>query len=471
GLLVDQTIEKVSFCAPDRNHERGFSYICRDGTTRRWMCHGFVAIKETGERLSHAVGCAFAACLDRKQKRDKECGVTMTFDQSNSTFTRMGSFKQMSITERLADPQECKPSNNGLTSPTGTSTSKSANPHAIARPHATPLMLQRQGSCRAFHHLNQSSPFKRQLSLRLNDLPSNLERHRDSNSTIDNPPSGGQFFPSDTYNNNNNNNNDNIVVSAGAFPRAKTTTPIIMSAIPEAASEGSGADPVSAMCQQLSQELSLMSSSTAASSAHLFSHSTAVAGGPSMTGASPFVGRPVSPKVPGSILVPSVEPIREEVPWSPTSTASEQSATTAKSSVSKAEEWLAQFSATSGARVNGVPAPVSSGTNNGQRRNPPLSQLRANTVASSQPQHIWNPTVPATDSVTAVIPQQMVPVPSQQQRPVSNFSTTLPSNAHPDPVSMPWASGPTLPAVNQPPVVNPNNPFLPAASKAFEVQM
>ena len=40
GLVVDQTIEKVSFCAPDRNFEKGFSYICRDGTTRRWMCHG-----------------------------------------------------------------------------------------------------------------------------------------------------------------------------------------------------------------------------------------------------------------------------------------------------------------------------------------------------------------------------------------------------------------------------------------------
>lgn len=47
GLIVDQTIEKVSFCAPDRNHEKGFSYICRDGTTRRWMCHGFLATKES----------------------------------------------------------------------------------------------------------------------------------------------------------------------------------------------------------------------------------------------------------------------------------------------------------------------------------------------------------------------------------------------------------------------------------------
>lgn len=54
---------------------------------------------------------------------------------------------------------------------------KVENPHAIARPHATPLMLQRQGSFRVFQHLNQS-PFKRQLSLRLNDLPSNLERTR-----------------------------------------------------------------------------------------------------------------------------------------------------------------------------------------------------------------------------------------------------------------------------------------------------
>ena len=47
GLIVDQTIEKVSFCAPDRNFERGFSYICRDGTTRRWMCHGFMAVRES----------------------------------------------------------------------------------------------------------------------------------------------------------------------------------------------------------------------------------------------------------------------------------------------------------------------------------------------------------------------------------------------------------------------------------------
>jgi len=47
GLIVDQTIEKVSFCAPDRFHEKGFAYICRDGATRRWLCHGFLTTKET----------------------------------------------------------------------------------------------------------------------------------------------------------------------------------------------------------------------------------------------------------------------------------------------------------------------------------------------------------------------------------------------------------------------------------------
>lgn len=153
--LVDQTIEKVSFCAPDRSHDRGFSYICRDGTTRRWMCHGFLASKDSGERLSHAVGCAFAVCLERKQRRDKECTVTMTFDVKNSTFTRTGSFRQQTMTERLVDtpsaivaPQQQLQQGN-----------KAYNPFAIERPKATPSMLERQGSFRGFNPGGQS-PFK-----------------------------------------------------------------------------------------------------------------------------------------------------------------------------------------------------------------------------------------------------------------------------------------------------------------------
>ncbi|KAK6640472.1 hypothetical protein RUM44_012166 [Polyplax serrata] len=238
GLIVDQTIEKVSFCAPDRNHEKGFSYICRDGTTRRWMCHGFLALKESGERLSHAVGCAFAACLERKQKRDKECRVTMSFDAKNSTFTRSGSFRQTTLTDRLTDPQEIKPG-----ADTGVAVMIDIpgadpppikpvyNPYAIERPHATPSMLQRQGSFRGFSQLPGASPFKRQLSLRISELPSTLERQRS-------------------------------LSLEGNDIRLPPTTKSQVSPIPEIATipEKGNSDLVSAMCQQLSQGLSLLSS-------------------------------------------------------------------------------------------------------------------------------------------------------------------------------------------------------------------
>uniref|UniRef100_A0A182SNG2 PID domain-containing protein n=1 Tax=Anopheles maculatus TaxID=74869 RepID=A0A182SNG2_9DIPT len=221
GLIVDQTIEKVSFCAPDRNHERGFSYICRDGTTRRWMCHGFLATKDSGERLSHAVGCAFAVCLERKQRRDKECGVTMTFDMKNSTFTRTGSFRQQTMTERLAagasDTAVVAPQQNN-------NAAKPYNPFAIERPHATPSMLERQGSFRGFTQIGSASPFKRQMSLRINDLPSNAERQR-------------------------------------AFLEPGTPQRTTVSPIPEVSPQPT--DTVSQLCQELSQGLSLLTKNDA----------------------------------------------------------------------------------------------------------------------------------------------------------------------------------------------------------------
>ncbi|XP_076623855.1 NUMB endocytic adaptor protein isoform X2 [Colletes latitarsis] len=233
GLIVDQTIEKVSFCAPDRNHEKGFSYICRDGTTRRWMCHGFLAAKESGERLSHAVGCAFAACLERKQRRDKECGVTMTFDSKTSTFTRSGSFRQPSLTERLQDSRE-----RAVDVPP---VKQVYNPFAIERPHATPSMLERQGSFRGFTQLNQASPFKRQLSLRINDLPSNLERTRSHSLE----PTDLSRLPSAM--------SHNVPLKPPEFEGYDEVSPI-----PEISPGGQ--DSVSAMCQQLSRGLSLLSS-------------------------------------------------------------------------------------------------------------------------------------------------------------------------------------------------------------------
>nr|XP_020442927.1 numb-like protein isoform X1 [Monopterus albus] len=199
-LIVDQTIEKVSFCAPDRNYDKAFSYICRDGTTRRWMCHCFMALKDSGERLSHAVGCAFAACLERKQRREKECGVTASFDASRTSFVREGSFRANSSCsqqggsierdDKLQDKKKDQPSAIPTLSPGTASPPEGAaspmerpepgGPHAIPRRHAPIEQLVRQGSFRGFPALSQkNSPFKRQLSLRLNDLPSTLQRKTD----------------------------------------------------------------------------------------------------------------------------------------------------------------------------------------------------------------------------------------------------------------------------------------------------
>ncbi|XP_069064192.1 numb-like protein [Pleurodeles waltl] len=221
-LIVDQTIEKVSFCAPDRNFDKAFSYICRDGTTRRWICHCFMALKDSGERLSHAVGCAFAACLERKQKREKECGVTASFDASRTSFAREGSFRVTSASQQaereevMRQLQDKKKSKNkaeaaaaaaaaaavvaaetasvpmqgvsaqpGNVSPTQSATTPvdkhdGRYQHAIPRRHAPIEQLVRQGSFRGFPALSQkNSPFKRQLSLRLNELPSTLQRKTD----------------------------------------------------------------------------------------------------------------------------------------------------------------------------------------------------------------------------------------------------------------------------------------------------
>lgn len=244
SMIVDQTIEKVSFCAPDRNHEKGFAYICRDGTTRRWMCHGFLAVKESklfhirrskikGERLSHAVGCAFAICLERKQKRDKESGasnVSVTFSQDRTCFTRMGSFRQTTLTERITDPQSAI-----LSEPVPVKAVD--NPYAVQRPHATQNMLLRQGSFRGFSKLQETtSPFKRTLSLRINELPSTLQRQ---NAVEFSPTKGGL------------NNN-------GVIPELSPETD----------------DSISQMCKQLTQGITALSDDPFASAPMSGSHPT-----------------------------------------------------------------------------------------------------------------------------------------------------------------------------------------------------
>ncbi|KAI8433609.1 hypothetical protein MSG28_015628 [Choristoneura fumiferana] len=160
-----------------RREAEGPIYICRAGTTRRWMCHGFLASRDSGERLSHAVGCAFAACLERKQRRDKECAVSMSIDAASHAFTRQGSFRKSTITSRRVSEADTPPLP-ALPAPAAAPRPTPHNPFAVERPHAAPHLLERQGSFRGFAHLNNSSPFKRQMSLRISELPSNLERTR-----------------------------------------------------------------------------------------------------------------------------------------------------------------------------------------------------------------------------------------------------------------------------------------------------
>ncbi|KAE9413369.1 hypothetical protein Angca_007810 [Angiostrongylus cantonensis] len=199
GLIVDQTIEKVSFCAPDRNNDKGFAYICRDGTSRRWMCHGFHATKESvrrhlvsqfvrlflmeshqflkGERLSHAVGCAFSICLERKKKRDeenmqtlekalnpkweeKEADSTNALQRTNQAYQSFR--KQIPISERLQDPQLAIITNAPLSS-----TYQPAPSIAKPRPSPNPALFQRQGSLRA-PEMSSATQFRRKHSLRTN---------------------------------------------------------------------------------------------------------------------------------------------------------------------------------------------------------------------------------------------------------------------------------------------------------------
>ncbi|KAB0396426.1 hypothetical protein E2I00_012068, partial [Balaenoptera physalus] len=193
-LLVDQTIEKVSFCAPDRNLDKAFSYICRDGTTRRWICHCFLALKDSGERLSHAVGCAFAACLERKQRREKECGMGEALGNLPALFGPEFNLTSIQAAAQAAAAPTAAPgpAQPGHVSPTpattspgekgeaGTPVAAGTTAAAIPRRHAPLEQLVRQGSFRGFPALSQkNSPFKRQLSLRLNELPSTLQRRTD----------------------------------------------------------------------------------------------------------------------------------------------------------------------------------------------------------------------------------------------------------------------------------------------------
>ncbi|KFO19017.1 Numb-like protein [Fukomys damarensis] len=171
-LLVDQTIEKVSFCAPDRNLDKAFSYICRDGTTRRWICHCFLALKDSAVVRGQPAGLASLTYPPAQGERG-------TADKKKAEAAAAPA-----VAPGPAQPGHVSPTP-ATTSPgekgeAGTPGAAGTTAAAIPRRHAPLEQLVRQGSFRGFPALSQkNSPFKRQLSLRLNELPSTLQRRTD----------------------------------------------------------------------------------------------------------------------------------------------------------------------------------------------------------------------------------------------------------------------------------------------------
>lgn len=111
----------------------------------------------------------------------------------NANMRSLISCSSVSLAEAAAAPTVAPgPAQPGHVSPTpattspgekgeaGTPVAAGTTAAAIPRRHAPLEQLVRQGSFRGFPALSQkNSPFKRQLSLRLNELPSTLQRRTD----------------------------------------------------------------------------------------------------------------------------------------------------------------------------------------------------------------------------------------------------------------------------------------------------
>ncbi|XP_004562826.1 numb-like protein isoform X2 [Maylandia zebra] len=424
-LIVDQTIEKVSFCAPDRNYDKAFSYICRDGTTRRWMCHCFMALKDSGERLSHAVGCAFAACLERKQRREKECGVTASFDASRTSFVREGSFRansscsqQGSSSERedkLQEKRKDQPSimpalPPGTASPPEGAASpmerpEPGGPHAIPRRHAPIEQLVRQGSFRGFPALSQkNSPFKRQLSLRLNDLPSTLQRKTDF----------------------------------------ETKNPEMDMGLP-----GEGDSSINALCSQINTSFTKPSD-------ELFSNPSLSANGPPTGTVPPVLPPPPAPMQATSSWVQAEAPLHSPPPVS----VAMQMQSGHKRTPSEAERWLeevskavkAQQTPPPGPAIPTIPGPPSISSHQ-MSSQAAMSAAPVSTVPMSKPL-ISGPSALSGQAPMPLPPMSISSVPLIPGPPVSGPPMSLPS------MSIPTMSGPSMSGA---PMIQPSLPGPPGS--------
>jgi len=116
----------------------------------------------------------------------------------------------MTLTEKMADPQSAVVTESvPVTNKTPTEL-----PFAVPRPQTSAEMFERQGSFRVFPSLNETvSPFKRQMSLRVNDLPSNVQRRQRSNTANAPTIPENEILNTDDFNTTRENVNNGMVAS------------------------------------------------------------------------------------------------------------------------------------------------------------------------------------------------------------------------------------------------------------------
>lgn len=90
------------------------------------------------------MGCAFAACLERKQKREKECGVTASFDASRTSFAREGSFRLPGPPASASRPSGARPPQDRKKGRGHSGISTSQHPGLRSQAKAAPLQSPAQ---------------------------------------------------------------------------------------------------------------------------------------------------------------------------------------------------------------------------------------------------------------------------------------------------------------------------------------
>lgn len=161
-LVLDQPVEKVAFCSPDRNNDRGFAYICRDSVAKKWICHGFLTLKDQGERVSYAVGYAFNVCMELRIAKEQ-------LTEPSQELKKSSSYKFASITDRRCDPQSVKAAE-------PIPMKRIENFQSTKRPRAPPELLKRQSSLVGLNDQSHEGTFKRQLSLKVEELSTILNQ-------------------------------------------------------------------------------------------------------------------------------------------------------------------------------------------------------------------------------------------------------------------------------------------------------